>query len=147
MVVTNDSCLLIRDRVCHLLPSVGRALNYVNQNSLVACLCVPSVHICCGSPRVEQTEGGWDVNRVVGEKVTGIWRKVHNEELHNLYSLSNIMRVIMSRQMRWFGRVACVRTARNACRISLWVPEGGRPLGRPRGRLGRLIKLIVRKSV
>jgi hypothetical protein len=54
-------------------------------------------------------------NRVPGrvcrpkrEEVTGVWRKVHNEELHNLYTSTDIIRVIKSRRMRWVGRVACM---------------------------------------
>jgi hypothetical protein len=57
----------------------------------------------------------------------GSWRKLHNDELHSLYSSPNIVRVIKSRRMRWAGHVACMGEGR---------PEGMRPLGRPRHRLG-----------
>jgi hypothetical protein len=50
--------------------------------------------------------------------VTGDWRKLHNEELHNLYSLPNIIRMITSRRMRWAGLVALMGETRNAYRIS-----------------------------
>jgi len=51
------------------------------------------------------------VRRVFGPKrdeVTGQWRKLHNEELRDLYSLANIVRVVKSRRMRWAGHVACM---------------------------------------
>jgi hypothetical protein len=70
------------------------------------------------------------LRRVFGPKrdeVTAEWRKLHNEELNDLYSLSNIVRVVKSRRMRWAGHVA---------RMGEMVgkPEGKRPLGRPRRR-------------
>jgi hypothetical protein len=61
------------------------------------------------------------------DKETGGWRKLHNEELHNLYSSPSIM--IKSRIMRWEGRVAGEK--RNVHRIWVGKPEGKRPLGRP----------------
>jgi hypothetical protein len=64
------------------------------------------------------------------EKVTGEWRKLHNEELNDLYSTPNIVRVIKSRRMRWAGSVARVGDRRGACRVVLRRPEGKRPLGR-----------------
>jgi hypothetical protein len=69
-----------------------------------------------------------------GDGVTGEWRKLHNEELHNLYSSPNIIRMIKSRRMRWAGRVARMAEKRNAHRILMGKPEGKRPLGRPRRR-------------
>jgi hypothetical protein len=60
--------------------------------------------------------------------------KLHNEELHNLYSLPNIFRMIKSRRMRWEGHVARMGERRNACRILVGKPEEKRPLGRPRCR-------------
>jgi hypothetical protein len=56
------------------------------------------------------------------------------EELHNLYSSPNIIRVMKSRRMRWAGHVARMRTKLNACRILMGRPEVKRPLGRPRRR-------------
>jgi hypothetical protein len=70
------------------------------------------------------------------EEVTGIWRKLHNEELHDLYyspSMS-IIRIIKSRSMRWVGHVARMGEKRNAYRLLVGKPERKRPLGRPRRR-------------
>jgi hypothetical protein len=66
--------------------------------------------------------------------VTGGWRKLHNEELHNLYSSPSIIRIIKSRRMRWAGHVARMGEKRNVCRLLVGKPEGKRPLGRPRRR-------------
>jgi hypothetical protein len=66
--------------------------------------------------------------------VTGGWRKLHNEKLHNLYSSPSIIKMIKSRRMRWAGHVARMGENRNACRIVMGKPEGKRPLGRPRCR-------------
>jgi hypothetical protein len=76
------------------------------------------------------------LRRIFGPKrddVTGDWRKLHNEELHNLYSSPNIIRMIKSKRMRWVGHVARVGETRNAYRILVGKAEGKRPLGRPRG--------------
>jgi hypothetical protein len=66
--------------------------------------------------------------------VTGSWRKVNNEELHNLYSSPSIIRMTKSRRMGWVGYVAPIETKRNAYRILAGKPGGKRPLGRPRRR-------------
>jgi hypothetical protein len=66
--------------------------------------------------------------------VTGEWRKLHNEELHDLYSSPRILRIIKSRRMRWAGYVARVGKKRNAYRLLVGKPEGKRRLGRPRRR-------------
>jgi hypothetical protein len=58
--------------------------------------------------------------------VTGDWRKLHNKELHNLYSSPNIFRMIKSRRMRWAGHVARMGEKRNAYRILVGKPEGKR---------------------
>jgi hypothetical protein len=74
------------------------------------------------------------LRRIFGPKrddVTGDWRKLHNEELHNLYSSPNIIRMI---RMRWAGYVARMGETRNAYRILVGKPEGKRPLGRQRRR-------------
>jgi hypothetical protein len=64
--------------------------------------------------------------------VTGRWTKLHNEELHNLYSLPSIIRSTKSRRMRWAGRVARMGEKRNVYRLLVGKPEGKRPLGRQR---------------
>jgi len=68
------------------------------------------------------------------DEVTGEWRKLHNEELNDLYSSPNIVRVIKSRRMRWVGHVACMGEERGVYRVLVGKPEGRRPLGRPRRR-------------
>jgi hypothetical protein len=68
------------------------------------------------------------------DEVTGEWKKLHNEELHDLYSSPSIVRIIKSRRMRWAGRVARMEEKRNAYRLLVGNPEGKRPLGRQRRR-------------
>jgi hypothetical protein len=70
---------------------------------------------------------------------------LHNEELHNLYSSTNIIRTIKSRRMRWAGHVARMGEKRNACRILVGKPEGRRSLGRPRRRWVDNIKMDLRE--
>jgi hypothetical protein len=62
--------------------------------------------------------------------VTGDWRELHNEELHNLYSSPNVIRMMTSRRMRLAGHVARMGETRNAYRILVGKPEGKRLLGR-----------------
>jgi alanine-alpha-ketoisovalerate/valine-pyruvate aminotransferase len=62
--------------------------------------------------------------------VTGAWRKLYNEELHNLYSSKSIIRMFKSRRMRWAGHVARMRAKINAYRILVGKPEGKRPTRR-----------------
>jgi hypothetical protein len=57
-----------------------------------------------------------------GDEVTGGWRKLHSEELHDLYSLLSVIRVIKSRRMRWSGHVACKQAMTNAYRILVGKP-------------------------
>jgi len=66
--------------------------------------------------------------------VTGEWRKLHNEELNDLYSLPNIVRVVKSRRMRWTGHVKHMGEDRGVHRVLVGKPEGKRPLERPRRR-------------
>jgi len=68
------------------------------------------------------------------DRVTGEWRKLHNEELNNVYYSPNILRMIKSRRMRWAGHVARMREGRGVYRVLVGRPEGRRPLGRPRRR-------------
>jgi hypothetical protein len=77
------------------------------------------------------------LRRIFGSKrdeATGDWRTLHNEELNDLYSSTNIIRVIKWRRMRWAGHVARMGEKRGAYRILVGRPEGRRPLGRPRRR-------------
>jgi hypothetical protein len=64
----------------------------------------------------------------------GGWRKLHNKELHNLYSSPSIIRIIKSRRMRWVGHVAPMGEKRNVYRLLVPKPERKRPIGRPRHR-------------
>jgi hypothetical protein len=77
------------------------------------------------------------LRRIFGPKmdeVMGGWRKLHNEELHDLYSASSVIRTIKSRRMRWAGRVTRMGEKRNVYRLLVGKPEGKRPLGSPRSR-------------
>jgi hypothetical protein len=62
----------------------------------------------------------------------GSWRKLHNDELHNLYSSPNIVRVIKSRRLRWARHVARMGEGRGVYAVLVENPEGKRPLARPR---------------
>jgi hypothetical protein len=79
------------------------------------------------------------------DEVTGGWRKLHNEELHDLYSSTSIIRVINARRMRWAGHVARMREVRGAYNILVLTPQGRRPLGRPRRRWEDNIKMDFRE--
>jgi hypothetical protein len=81
------------------------------------------------------------LRRIFGSKrdeVTGGWRKLRDEQLHNLYSSPNITRIIKSRRMRWAGHIARIgeerKKKKNSYRILVGKPDGKRPLGRPRRR-------------
>jgi hypothetical protein len=68
------------------------------------------------------------------DEVTGDWRRLHNEELNDLYCSPNVVRMIKSRRMRWVVHVARTGAERGVYRILVGKPEGKRPLGRPRRR-------------
>jgi hypothetical protein len=68
------------------------------------------------------------------DEVTGEWRRLHNEELNDLYCSPNIVRVIKSRRMSWAGHVAHMGEERGVYRVLMGEPEGKRPLRTPRCR-------------
>ena len=77
------------------------------------------------------------LRRIFGPKrdgVTGEWRKLHNEELNDLYFSPNIVRGIKSRRMKWAGHVARMGEGRGMYKVLVGKPEGKRPLWRPRRR-------------
>jgi hypothetical protein len=81
------------------------------------------------------------VFRPTRDQFTGEWRKLHNEELNDLYSLPNIVRVVKSRRMRWAGHVARMVVDYGVHRVLVGKPEGKRPLGRPSRRWEDNIKM------
>jgi hypothetical protein len=86
-------------------------------------------------------------NRVL-RKIFGperIWRKLHNDELHNLYSSPNVVRVIKSKRMKWAGNVARMGEGRGVYRVLVERAEGKRPLRRPRHRWEDNINLNLRE--
>jgi hypothetical protein len=88
------------------------------------------------------------LRRIFGRKrdgVTGEWRRLHNEELNDLYSSPNIIRVIKSRRMRWARHVERMGENRGSYRILVGRPEGRLPLGRPRRRWEDNIKMDLQE--
>ena len=84
------------------------------------------------------------LRRIFGPRrdgVTGVWRKLHNEELNELYSSRNIVRVIKSRRLRWAGHVARMEEGRGVHKVLVGKSEGKRPLGRPRRRREDYLKM------
>ena len=88
------------------------------------------------------------LRRIFGPKrdgVTGEWRKLHNEELNDLHSSPNIVRVIKSRRLRWTGHVARMEEGRGVHKVLVGKPEGMRPLWRPRRRWADNIKMDLQE--
>jgi len=86
--------------------------------------------------------------RIFGPKrdeARGEWRKLHNEELNDLYFSPNIVRVIKSRTMRWAGNVARMEEGRGVYRVLVGKPERKRPPGRPRRRWENNIKMDLQE--
>jgi hypothetical protein len=83
------------------------------------------------------------LRRIFGPKREddGSWRKLHNDELHSVYSSLNIVRVIKSRRIRWAGNVARMGKGRGVYRVLIGRSEGKRPLGRRRRRWEDNIKM------
>ena len=79
------------------------------------------------------------------DEETGEWRKLHNEQLNDLYCSPNIVRVIKSIRMRWVGHVARMGEGRGVYRIMVGKPEGKRPLGRPWRRWEDNIKMDLQE--
>jgi hypothetical protein len=89
------------------------------------------------------------LRRIFGPKrdeVTGEWRKLHKEELHNLYSSPDIIRQVKSWRMRWVGHVARMGEDINVYKVLMGKPEEKRLLGRPRRRWEDGIRIDLRES-
>ena len=82
---------------------------------------------------------------VCGIIIIGEWRKLHNEELNDLYSSPSIVRVIKSRRLRWAGHVARMEEGRGVRKVLVGKPEGKRPLRRPRRRWEDNIKMDLQE--
>jgi hypothetical protein len=95
--------------------------------------------------RVFENRVLWRIFRPKRDGVTGAWRRLHHEELNDLYSSPNIIRVIKTRRMRWAGHVARMGEERGAYSVLVGRPEGRRPLGRPRHRWRIILKWIFKK--
>ena len=79
------------------------------------------------------------------DEVTGEWRRLHNEKLNDLYSSTNIVRVIKSGRMKWAGHVARMGEERGVYRVLVWKQKGKRPLGRSRHRWVDNIRMDLQK--
>jgi hypothetical protein len=80
-------------------------------------------------------------------KVTGDWRRVHNEELHDLYTSSTVIQAVKLRGMRWVGHVSCMGKKRDAYSVLEEQPEEKTPLGRPRHTWEDNIKMDFKETV
>jgi hypothetical protein len=117
---------------------VGMFLHSNYKSSVYRISILPVVLYACEtwSLRLREEHRLRVLRRIFGPKtdeVTGDWRKLHNEELHNLYSSPSIIRVIKSR-IKWAGHLERMGKKRNAYRTLMGKPEGKTPLGRPRRR-------------
>jgi len=100
-------------------------------------MCVINFQISLRKERKLRLFENMVLRRIFGprrDEVTGEWRRLHNEELNDLYCSPNIVRVIKLRRMRWAGHVARMGEERGAYMVLVGKPEGKRPLGRSRRR-------------
>jgi hypothetical protein len=91
----------------------------------------------------------WVMRRIFGPKrkeMAGGYRQLHNEELHNLYISSNIIKGIKSRRMRWAGHVECMEALRNEYKILVRKPEGKRPHVRSRHRWEDNVRMDLKET-
>jgi len=105
---------------------------------------------CIGQVHLQHQPGKRVLRRIFEpkrDKVTKEWRKLHNEELNDLYSSPNTVWVLKSRRMRWAGHVARMGERRGVYRVLVGNPEGKRPLGRARHRLEDNIKVDFEEVV
>jgi len=79
------------------------------------------------------------------DEVTGEWRRLHNEELNDMYCSPKIVRVVKSRRMRWTGHVASMRERTGLYRVMVGKPDKKSPLGRPRRRWEDKIKMNLQE--
>jgi hypothetical protein len=77
------------------------------------------------------------------DDVTAEWRRLHNQELYDLQSSPNTIRVIKSRTTRWARHVACMGDMRGTYNVLMWRSDGTRPLGRPKRRWDDNIKMYL----
>jgi hypothetical protein len=90
----------------------------------------------------------WVLRGLFGSKRDEVrvkWQKLHNEKLNDLYSLTNIVRVVKSRRMRWVGHMARMGVERDVQRVLLGKGEGKKQLGRPRSRWEDNIKMDLQE--
>jgi len=119
------------------------AIQNIKKTKIYRTMILPDVLCGCEtwSPTLREERGLRVFERVLWrifgpkrDEVTGEWRKLHNEELNDLYSSPSNFRVIKSRRMRWVGHLARVGEGRGVYRVLVWKPDEKRPLGRPRRR-------------
>jgi hypothetical protein len=155
--VDDVQCLIeAKKRLCYLYKEMLHKLGFIksikDKIKLLNIRCARNLYfmlILCQEHRLRVFENRV-LRRIFGPKrdeVTGGWRKLHNEELHGLYSSPSIVRMIKARRMRWAGHVARLGEMRGAYNILVGRPEGRRPPGRPRRRWEDNIKMDLREIV
>ena len=102
-------------------------------------------HVCTGTQTRTHTQTYIYIYIFIFKLYIHVYIKLHNEELNDLYSLPNIVRVVKSRRMRWTGHVARMGEDRGVQRVLVGKPEGKRPLGRPRRRWEDIIKMDLQE--